>query len=140
MKIKLIDYGYENAPKRAHYNDAGADVYVCLKEDQKQIVIGPHRSIKIPLGFGLCLPDGYVAFICPRSGLSSEGITCELSPIDSGYRGEIHAIVTNCTDEYYIANNGDRIGQLVVMPCIMAEFVGELGDDRGNNGFGSSGK
>ena len=134
MKIKVIDFGYENLPKRAHENDAGADVYAC-----KYTIAYPHRTVKIPLGIGLELPDGYMACIYPRSGLSVKGITCELPPIDSGYRGEIHAIVTNHSEKPFTIEAGDRIGQLVVTPVVIAEFVTEHGAARGNGAFGSTG-
>lgn len=142
MKIKVIDYGYEKLPNRAHYNDAGADVHVCFK-DCTSVSIPPNTTIKIPLGLGLCLPDGMAACIFPRSGLASKGITCELPPIDSGYRGEIHAIVTNCGHKAFAVHNGDRIGQLVIFPVLLADFVDEKewnSDERGVNGFGSTGK
>ena len=139
MKVKIIDYGYEKLPFRAHDNDAGADVHVCLHNGAETIGIWPHQTIKIPLGMGLVLPDGYAAYVFPRSGLSSKGIVCELPPIDSGYRGEIHAIVTNCSDTKQIINNGDRIGQLVIMPIVVADFVTETGKERGTGAFGSTG-
>lgn len=139
MKVKIINFGYSKLPFRAHENDAGADVHVCFHDDTKAMFIPPQSTIKIPLGLGLCLPDGYAAFVFPRSGLSSEGITCELPPIDSGYRGEIHAIVTNCSDKFVEIKQGDRIGQLVIMPVVVADFVTETGEERGENGFGSTG-
>lgn len=135
MKIKMIDFGYENAPLRAHDNDAGADVY-----STKSYKLYPASTAKIPLGFGLELPDGYAAFVFPRSGLSSKGLVCELPPIDSGYRGEIHAIITNNSDEVQFINAGDRIGQLVVLPCVICDFVTERGIERGSGAFGSTGK
>jgi dUTP pyrophosphatase len=138
MKIKVIDFGYEKLPLRAHENDAGADVYVCL-HDCDNIVISPNTTVKIPLGFGLVLPDGYMACVYPRSGLSTLGIVCELPPIDSGYRGEIHAIVTNCSNKPYIVSEGDRIGQLVITPVVIADFITEDIKERGTNGFGSTG-
>ena len=139
MKVKVIDFGYDKLPFRAHDNDAGADVHVCFHDKDKH-VIAPHTTIKIPLGLGLCLPDGYAAYVFPRSGLSSNGIVCELPPIDSGYRGEIHAIVTNCSDEPFVVHSGDRIGQLVILPCVIADFVTETGRERGTGAFGSTGK
>lgn len=138
MKIKIIDFGYEKLPFRAHENDAGADVHVCFHDNDVH-VLSPNASTKVPLGMGLMLPDGYAAFVVPRSGLSSKGITCELAPIDSGYRGEIHAIVTNCSNSDYQINSGDRIGQLVIVPIVIAEFVTEDIKERGANGFGSTG-
>ena len=140
MKIKVIDYGYEKLPFRAHDNDAGADVHVCFHDNDRVVGILPNHTEKVPLGIGLVLPDGYAAYVFPRSGLSSQGLTCELPPIDSGYRGEIHAIVTNCSNEVKFIRNGDRIGQLVVMPVVVAEFVTETGEKRGTGAFGSTGK
>lgn len=136
MKIKLIRFdNYNKAPFRAHYNDAGADVY-----STQDILLEPHTTIKIPLGFGLELPDGFMACIFPRSGLTSKGIISNIPPIDSGYRGEIHAIITNTTDNTYIINKNDRIGQLVILPIILCDFVEKLDNTRGEGGFGSTGK
>lgn len=135
MKIKVIDYGYEKLPLRAHANDAGADVYAL-----KDTWIWPDETVKIPLGLGLVLPDGYMACIYPRSGLSAKGIVCELPPIDSGYRGEIHAIVSNMSTTKYLVKAGDRIGQLVITPCVIADFITDDIEERGNNAFGSTGK
>lgn len=139
MKIKVIDFGYTQLPYRAHENDAGADVRVCLHTGDKVEVFKPHESKKIPLGMGLVLPDGYAAFVYPRSGLASQGITCELPPIDSGYRGEIHAIVTNCTNMDLIIEDGMKIGQLVIMPVVVADFITDDIKQRGDAGFGSTG-
>ena len=135
MKIKTIKFDNYKCPKRAHYNDAGADVY-----STKTISIEPHQTVKIPLGFGLALPDGFMACVFPRTSLTSKGIICHIPPVDSGYTGEIHAIITNTTDSVYIVNKEDRIGQIVVVPIILAEFTEELGNERGDKGFGSTGK
>lgn len=134
----MIDYGYKLRPNRAHYNDAGADVYVHFK-NKPGIPVYPHQTIKIPLGFGLEIPDGFAGFVFPRSGLSSKGIVCELPPIDSGYRGEIHAIVTNCSDKTVYISDGDRIGQVVILPIILAEFVPDVNNSREKDAFGSTG-
>ena len=135
MKIKVIDFGYKQLPNRVHHNDVGADVY-----STKKLVIYPHSTEKIPLGFGLELPNGYGGFIYPRSGLSAKGITCELPPIDPGYKGEIHAIVSNVSDVPYQVQVGDRIGQLVITPVVIADFVTEFNNERGTGAFASTGK
>ena len=135
MKVKLIDFGYKQAPKRAHENDAGADVYVL-----KNQYIAPGKTIKIPLGFGLELPDGYAAFIFPRSGMASKGVVCELPPIDSGYRGEVHAIVSNVSTQTYKIEAGDRIGQLVVIPIAIVDFIDYDIKERGDGAFASTGR
>lgn len=138
MKVQVIDFGYEKLPFRAHDNDAGADVHACF-HDTDAFTLMPHSTAKVPLGLGLCLPDGYAAYVFPRSGLSSQGIVCELPPIDSGYRGEIHAIMHNGSNKPFNINNGDRVGQLVIMPVIVADFVTERGEERGTGAFGSTG-
>lgn len=137
MKIKIIDFGAppERLPFRAHDNDAGADVFSSIARN-----IYPGQVLKIPLGFGLELPDGYAGYIFPRSGLSTKGIVCELPPIDSSYRGEVHAIVSNVGGDVYHINDGDRIGQLVIMPVVIADFLLESPTARGAGAFSSTGR
>lgn len=134
MKIKLIDFGYVNKPYRAHENDAGADVYAI-----EDICLAPHSTTKLPLGFGLEVPDGYAACVFPRSGLSTNGVVCELPPIDSGYRGQIHAIVTNMSSDFYTVKKNDRVGQIVVIPIVIAEFIEHDIKERGTGAFASTG-
>ena len=65
---------------------------------------------------------------------------CELPPIDSGYRGEVHAIVSNVGNDGYDIKKGDRIGQLVIMPVVVPEFTYDESAARGTGAFGSSGR
>jgi len=136
MKIKLINFG-GLVPSRAHYNDAGADVFA-----KKREVLFINETKAIPLGIGLELPDGYMAVVYNKSGLSSKGFLNSNAPIDSGYRGEIHAIVTNTTGIKQIIQAGTKIGQLVVTPITIPEFVVETEPQksRGVNAFGSTGE
>lgn len=133
MKIKLINFGGIK-PDRAHYNDAGADVF-----SLNNYVINPGETLKVPLGIGLEIPDGYVGFICPKSGLSSRGLVSELSPIDSGYRGEIYVILHNQSDEKIMIKKNKKIGQVVILPVVLAEFTENLDNSRGTGAFGSTG-
>lgn len=136
MKIEIIPFTKKVAmPVRSHYNDAGADVF-CPRD----IFIGAGKTETIALGFGLKIPDGFMGLIYPRSSMTKEGIVCELPPIDSGYRGEIHAIITNLTDAAVMLQCGARIGQLVVQPIVIADFVTELGAEREEGAFGSTGE
>lgn len=134
MKIQLIDYGGKS-PERAHANDAGADVFSPRNE-----VLEPGQVSKLPLGFDLRLPDRFAGYIFPRSGLSTQGIVCELPPIDSGYTGEVHAIISNVSNERYEIKEGDKIGQLVIMPVLIPEFSFEKWKERGMGAFGSTGR
>lgn len=97
-------------------------------------------------GVSIALPDGYVAFVVPRSGLAAKhGITIVNAPgtVDAGYRGEIKVSLlnTDATHGYDVAV-GDRIAQLIVMPVSRARFIpmDELpASARGEGGFGSTG-
>lgn len=75
----------------------------------------------------------------PKSGMSSRGIVSNIPPIDSGYTGEIHAILTNVTNYDYHIEKGDKIAQLVMIPILLPEFVPEedmeAQDSRGANRF-----
>lgn len=113
MKIKLIDFGLEkdHYPFRPHENDAGADVYMPY-----DCTLKPGEIARIPLGFGLMIPDGYAGYVFPRSSMAAKGLVCELPPIDSGYRGEIHAIISNVSSESQTLLKNTRVGQLVITP------------------------
>lgn len=101
----------------------------------------------IPTGFAIAVPEGMCALVLPRSGLAAKhGLTVANAPglIDSGYRGEIVAILVNHGTEPVSIERGQRIAQLLVMPVPTLGFVevDELPsapDDRGGAGFGSSG-
>lgn len=142
MKIKLIDFGAVKnglTPKRAHYNDAGIDCYA--QEDFNLYASKDHiDGLLVPLGFGLEIPDGYMATIRPRSSMNIKGIITQIGTIDSGYRGEIKAYFINTTQNEYNFKRGDKICQIVVEPVVLAEPVLELGEERGEGGFGSTGK
>jgi dUTP pyrophosphatase len=131
----------ESAPVYAHPGDAGADLV-----STEAFVLEPGERRLVGTGLRIALPDGFAAFVVPRSGLAAKhGITIVNAPgtIDAGYRGEIKVALLN-TDrsEPYEVQVGDRIAQLIVMPVPRAtfQFVDELPDSvRGAGGFGSSG-
>lgn len=136
VKINVLDHkAGGRVPSRKHYNDAGADVYTC-----EDVQILPHETLIVPLGFTVEIPDGYMACIFPRSSMAIKGLVCEIPPIDSGYRGEVCAIVSNLSDQSQFIEAGTRIGQIVVMPCIICDFVSEFDNQRGTGSFGSTGE
>ena len=137
MKIKLIDFGVpeHQRPYRPHGNDAGADVYLPY-----DCTLQPGEIAKIPLGFGLEIPDGYAGYIFPRTSMAVKGLVCELPPVDSGYRGEIHAIISNVSTSTQTIPKDTRVGQLVITPVVIADFVLELSIERGTGAFGSTGQ
>ncbi len=108
--------------------------------------LGPGQRALVPTGVRIALPDGYAAFVVPRSGLAAKhGITIVNSPgtVDAGYRGEIKVNLLNTDSEIaYDVAVGDRIAQLIIMPVARAKFVpvDELPESsRGAAGFGSTG-
>lgn len=101
--------------------------------------IKPGEILKISLGYGIEIPDGFAGYIFPRSSMALKGLVCELPPIDSGYRGEIHAIISNVSNSEYLLKKDTRIGQLIITPVIIADFVLNLGTTRGTGAFGSTG-
>lgn len=135
MKIKIIDFGYENLPERKHYNDTGADVYVTEKFE-----IQPQETKVIPVGFGIELPDGCNAHFQTRTSIAKRGLFVQQCAIDAGYRGELHIVVTNLSDKAQVINKGDRLAYLEVYPIFYVDFVKELGEERGDGAFGSTDK
>ncbi len=106
----------------------------------------PGQRALVGTGVRIALPDGYAAFVVPRSGLATKhGITIVNSPgtVDAGYRGEIKVTLLNTdAEQAFDIAVGDRIAQMIVMPVTRARFVpvDELpGSVRGEGGFGSTG-
>ena len=128
-------------PAYSHPGDAGADLVAA-----EAVELAPGGRATVGTGVAIALPDGYVAFVVPRSGLAAKhGITIVNSPgtVDAGYRGEIRVTLLNTDSSVaYSVAIGDRIAQLIVMPVSRARFVPVTtlpGSARGSQGFGSTG-
>ncbi len=128
-------------PGYAHPGDAGADLFAA-----EEVKLPPGGRAVVATGVAIAVPEGFAAFVHPRSGLAARhGLTVVNAPgtIDAGYRGEVKVILQN-TDptEPYVVRRGDRIAQLVVQPVRRARFV-EVADlpsaARGPGGLGSTG-
>lgn len=136
MKI-IIDEG-AFLPTRAHETDAGLDLYAM----EGQIVPAKDSAI-FNTGVHIELPPNTVGFVKSKSGLNvKHGITSE-GVIDEGYTGSIVVKLYNHSGYDYKVNAGDKISQLVILPIVKPtlEVVESLEEtDRGNNGFGSSGR
>jgi dUTP pyrophosphatase len=140
LKIKILDKNIPY-PKYAHPGDAGIDLYSTIN-----CILKPFERKLIPTGIKIEIPEGYAGFVQPRSGLAiNNGISLVNTPglIDSGYRGEIKAILINLDSENeFIIKKGDKICQLVILKVENANliFQEELQEsDRGERGFGSTG-
>ncbi len=128
-------------PSYARPGDAGADLVTTA-----DVVIEPGERAVVGTGVAIALPDGYAAFVHPRSGLAARvGLSLVNTPgtIDAGYRGEIKVCLVNHDPRAPIVlRRGDRIAQLVVQKVEHAVFreVDDLPDsDRGAGGYGSTG-
>ncbi len=138
--VHVLDEGLP-LPGYAHPGDAGADL--CTAVD---VAIGPGERVMVPTGVAIALPDGYAAFVHPRSGLANRfgvGIVNAPGTIDAGYRGEIKVLLINHDPrEPVVFRRGDRIAQLVIQRVERARFhpVERLpGSVRGVGGHGSTG-
>ncbi|MEV7527508.1 dUTP diphosphatase [Agrococcus sediminis] len=128
-------------PSYAHPGDAGADLHAA-----EAVTLEPGQRALVGTGVAIALPDGYAAFVHPRSGLAAKhGITIVNAPgtVDAGYRGEIKVNLLNTGGEPHRIEVGDRIAQLVVQRVERVRFV-EVerlpGSDRGERGHGSTGR
>jgi len=128
-------------PAYAHPGDAGADLTSAV-----DIELAPGQRALVPTGIAVALPDGYAAFVHPRSGLAVRagvGIVNAPGTVDAGYRGEIKVCLVNLDPaEPVTLHRGDRIAQLVIQRVEKARFV-EVerlpGSARGDGGYGSTG-
>ena len=134
----------ENAvlPTYATAQSAGADLYACIDEP---VTIRHGMTEMIPLGFSMAIPAGWVGLIFARSGLASKR---DLAPankvgvVDADYRGEWFIPLHNHGRGVQVVYPGERIAQLVIVPCMTAAFteVDSLDETvRGAGGFGSTG-
>ncbi|WP_449064428.1 dUTP diphosphatase [Planomonospora algeriensis] len=139
--IHRLDAGLP-LPSYAHPGDAGADLRAA-----QDVELLPGERATVGTGVAIALPDGYAAFVHPRSGLAAEhGVTIVNAPgtVDAGYRGEIRVTLLNTDAKNAVRlRRGDRIAQLVVQKVERAAFyeVDRLpGSARGAGGFGSTGR
>ncbi|GAA1022960.1 deoxyuridine 5'-triphosphate nucleotidohydrolase [Acrocarpospora pleiomorpha] len=129
-------------PSYAHPGDAGADLYAA-----EDVELLPGERAMVGTGVAIALPDGYAAFVHPRSGLAARfGVTLVNAPgtVDAGYRGEIRVTLLNTDSKDTVRlRRGDRVAQLVIQRVEKAAFheVERLpGSARGAGGFGSTGR
>lgn len=156
MKLKVMLDDGATMPTRAHETDAGLDLY-----SRENVTIYPIRRFRdygtmyrvefdfnnnsyvFDTGVHVQIPAGYVGFLKTKSGLNvNHGLTSD-GVIDSGYTGSIRVKLYNNSDTPYVINKGDKITQLVILPIEtpLLQLVDEFeSTERGDNGFGSSGK
>ena len=142
MKIKKVR---ETAiiPTYGSATAAGADLYACLEADA---VIEPGKTVFVPTGLSMAVPEGYAGLIYARSSMGAKrGLAPanKVGVIDSDYRGEVMVALYNHGQEAQTVCHGERIAQLLVAPVLAPAFeeVEQLDDTaRGVGGFGSTGR
>lgn len=135
-------------PRQAKHGDAGYDLaYSGLTpkgDPRSSIVLYPFDApVMIPTGWAVAIPYGYVGLIRERSGAAKRGMLITGGVIDSGYRGEIALLVACQTDDIVEIKAGERIAQLIIVPCLhhASIEVDSLDEtERGADGFGSTGE
>lgn len=136
MNIKLDEGAF--LPTRAHPTDAGLDL-----RSPESVYIEARQSVTIRTGVHIKLPPNTYGRIASKSGLMvHHGILTD-GTVDEGFSGEICVCLFNLSDAGYYIERGDKIAQLIVQPCqyVTVETVDKIhGGERGENGFGSTGK
>lgn len=136
MRIKLDPYAIQ--PTRAHETDAGLDIMA-----PRRARILPYGNVIIKTGVHVELPPNTAGVIVSKSGLNVKNSVTSTGLIDQGYTGEIIVKLYNHDDQDVFIERGQKITQLVVIPVLYepVEIADEIsGGERGDNGFGSTGK
>ncbi len=138
LKVKKIDAGAK-LPTRATMGDAGLDLY-----SVEEIAIQPGDRLVVKTGVAMEIPFGYAGLVWDKSGLAAKkGLKTMGGVIDAGYRGEIQVVLANLGNEPHTIAVGDKIAQLLIQKVDLpevSEAAGLSDSERGDGGFGSSGK
>ncbi len=125
-------------PEKAHASDGGFDI-----KTPAYRMVKPKDSVVIDTGVHMYIPDGYVGLLVSKSGLNVKNSITGTGLIDAGYTGSIVVKLYNDSSEFHSFNKGDKLIQLVVLPIPeveLEEAEATPKTERGNKGFGSSGK
>ena len=138
MKI-ILDVG-AYLPTYAHDADAGMDLRTPVA-----FIVPAHGSYTVDTGVHIQIPVGQVGFIKAKSGLNVKGGLTATGVVDSGFSGSIRVKLYNHSDDDYMFSRGDKITQLVLLYIAKPENGFEVVDhfdetERGDNGFGSTGR
>ena len=127
-------------PTYATAGAAGLDLRACI---EVSLDLEPGSINLVPSGIAVAVPEGYVGLVRDRSGMAKRGVLTLAGVIDSDYRGEILVAVHNAAASAIRIEPGDRVAQMLVIPCphVEVEEVQDLPEsERGAGGFGSTGR
>lgn len=136
MKIKM--FKNVQLPKKSHLPDCGLDCFM-----PEGFELKPLETKTIGLGIGIQVPEGFAGMLVPRSSIAEKGLIIQTSIIDPDYTGEIHLIITNCSNNVVKIDENQRVCSLVIYNVlnVRLDVVYDFENtERGNNGLGSSGK
>ena len=139
LRYKVLEGGYKL--ERAHLDDAGIDF-----RSPEDFTVPAHGSYLVDLKVCTEIPIGYYGKMESKSGLMTKhGVVCAGGVIDAGFRGSIKARMENHSDVDYHFGEGDKVVQMVLIPCLLedCEEVPVLSNSvsgRGTSGWGSTGK
>ena len=137
MRIKLDEGAY--MPERAHRTDAGLDL-----RSRESKTVPAHGSAVFHTGVHVELPEGTCGVLMSKSGLNTNHSITSTGLVDEGYSGEVVVKLYNHSITPYFVEKGDKISQLVVLPCYygILQLVADFGEEteRGDKGFGSTGR
>lgn len=125
-------------PVKSHLPDVGLDLFMPEAFD-----ILPLETKTIGLGLGVAIPEGFAGLLVPRSSIAAKGLIVQTAIIDPDYTGEIHIIITNCSNTTQHIEQNQRLCSLVMFNALNArvEIVdGFEQTERASNGLGSTGK
>lgn len=125
-------------PLKSHLPDVGLDLFI-----PEEFNIAPLKTKTIGLGLGVAIPEGFAGLLVPRSSIAEKGLIIQTSIIDPDYTGEIHLIITNCSNKMQHVDKEQRLCSLVMFNALNAriEVVDNFEQtERNINGLGSSGK
>jgi len=136
MKIKL--FKNVQLPKKSHLPDCGLDCFM-----PESFELKPLETKTIGLGIGIQVPEGFAGMLVPRSSIAERGLIIQTSIIDPDYTGEIHLIITNCSNNVVKIEENQRVCSLIIYNVlnVRLDVVYDFEDtEREDNGLGSSGK
>jgi dUTP pyrophosphatase len=136
MKVKRFKKT-TRMPVKSHLPDVGLDIFT-----PKEFWLRPLETITIGLELAVSIPEGFAGMLVPRSSITERGMIIQTAVIDPDYTGEIHLIVTNCSNNVQHIEEGQRVCSLVVYSVLNAriEEVEEMTEtERNTKGLGSSG-
>ena len=108
MKIKIYNNDIQ-LPIKSHLPDSGLDLFI-----PKAIILHPLETITIGLGLGILIPEGYAGMLVPRSSIAMKGLIIQTAVIDPDYTGEIHLIITNCSNKLVGIEKNQRVCSLKI--------------------------